>query len=147
LQKIFQEMKNLLAERDLRLTSQRQAILTILLEKADKHLSADDIYLLTKEHYPEIGIATIYRTLELFADLGIVHKMEFGDGCSRYEFNIGEKRHSHHHLICQSCGVIIEFNDDLLEEVEEIIARESKFKITDHCLRFYGCCEKCQNKA
>lgn len=142
----MQEMKNLLAERELRLTPQREAILKILLEREEEHLSADDIYILTKEKYPEIGIATIYRTLELFADLGIVHKLEFGDGCSRYEFNTGEERHSHHHLICQKCGTIIEFNDDLLEDLEEIIARESKFKITDHCLRFYGYCEKCQGK-
>jgi len=139
-------MKSLLAAKDLRLTPQREAIIKILLSKRNQHLSADDIYLLTKEAYPEIGIATIYRTLELFADLGMVNKLEFGDGCGRYEFNEGQEGHSHHHLICEKCGAIIEFNEDLLEDLEEIIARESKFKITNHCLRFYGYCEECQAK-
>jgi len=146
MQSTLKELKEILAAKDLRVTPQRQAIMQILLEKKNQHLSADDIYILTKESNPEIGIATIYRTLELFADLGIISKMEFGDGCSRYEFNQEQDGHAHHHLICQNCGVIIEFNEDLLEELESKIAQESKFKITDHCLRFYGYCEQCQTK-
>lgn len=143
---VMEEMKNLLAAKELRLTPQREAIIKILFQKKNQHLSADDIYLLTKETNPDIGIATIYRTLELFAELGIVNKMEFGDGCSRYEFNEGKEGHAHHHLICEKCGSIIEFNEDLLEELEEKIARESKFRITNHCLRFYGYCQNCQAK-
>lgn len=146
MEKIIDSIKNKLRENDLRLTSQRQAILQILLEYRHAHLSVEELYNIAHEHYPELGIATVYRTLDTFVELGIVHKMEFGDKGARYELNVDDGQHYHHHLFCISCGTIIEFNDDLLEKLEERIINESKFLIKDHSLRFYGLCHECQQK-
>lgn len=133
-----------LKENDFRLTPQRQAVLEILLANKEGHLNAEEIFQAAKKKYPELGLATVYRTLEILADLGIVHKLQFDEDCSRYEYNPDGERHAHHHLICISCGEITEFDEDLLEELEKEIAQKSNFTITDHSLRFYGYCAKCR---
>lgn len=127
-----------------KLTPQRQTILKAFLKNVDKHLSAEDIYMLVKNQYPEIGLATVYRTLDILAELGILQKNDFGDGRSRYEFSRHDEHH-HHHLICLHCGNVSEFDDDLLESLETIINKKSQFKVVDHDLKFYGYCKKCQD--
>ncbi len=142
-EKILAEIRQQLSESDYRLTPQRQAVLRILVENSSTHLSADDIFLKTKSISPDLGLATVYRTLELFDKLGIVYRLDYGDGQARYELNDGVEKHYHHHLICLSCGKIQEFNDDLLEDIEQAIAKNAGFQITDHCLRFFGYCSEC----
>lgn len=135
-----------LREHSYKLTPQRQTILRTFLEHADRHLSAEDTYMLVKNDYPEIGLATVYRTLDLLAELGILQKNDFGDGRSRYEFSrINE--HHHHHLICTQCGEVSEFDDDLLESLETVIQKRNGFKVLDHDLKFYGHCQNCAGKA
>lgn len=141
------DIKELLAEKDLRLTPQREAILRVLVKHADLHLSADEIYRRTKEECPDIGLATVYRALEIFENLGIIHKLQFGEEGSRYEFNPEFQKHYHHHLICLSCGGIFEFNEDLLDDIEEAISERTGFDIVDHSLRVYGYCRQCQAAA
>ncbi len=126
------------------MTSQREAILDILISRQDEHLNADEIYIATKNQFPDIGLATVYRTLDLFSQLDIINKLEFGDAGCRYEFNPNYDKHYHHHLICLKCGKINEVKDDSLDALEEKIAYKSGFKITDHSLRFYGYCKTCQ---
>lgn len=140
------DVREILKERDLRLTPQREAILKILLQGKDDHLTAEDIYDRTRDEAPDIGLATIYRTLELFEELGLVSGLEFGTGGRRYEFSLDRDKHYHHHLLCLGCGEISEFNVDLLEELEETIGKQSGFEIVDHSLRFFGYCAKCQAK-
>ena len=98
----------------------------------------------TKKLHGEIGLATVYRNLELLEKLGIIHRFDYGDGQNRYEINMGEEEHYHHHLICRKCGAIGEFHSDLLESIERRIADETGFEVTDHCLRFFGLCAKCR---
>ncbi|HHW98991.1 MAG TPA: transcriptional repressor [Firmicutes bacterium] len=142
MQKMVTDIRALLKEKNLRLTPQREAVLRILLD-CQEHLTAEDIYDRTRAEYPEIGLATIYRALELFEELGLVSKLDFGDGGRRYESALDK---DHHHLICMDCGQIAEFNEDLLDELQETIARESGFRILNHSLRFFGYCSKCKNK-
>lgn len=142
MQKMFTDVRALLKEKNLRLTPQREAVLKILLD-CEEHLTAEDIYDRTRAEYPEIGLATIYRALELFEELGLVSKLDFGDGGRRYEPALGK---DHHHLICIDCGQIAEFNEDLLGQLHETIARESGFLILNHSLRFFGYCSKCKDK-
>lgn len=137
------EVRLMLKQKDLRLTPQREAVLRILLQSQNKHLTAEDIYDRTREEYPDIGLATVYRTLELFEDLGLVSGLEFGAGGRRYEFGLQKE---HHHLICMQCGSIFEFNEDLLGELEETISQESGFQILSHSLRFFGYCQDCQKR-
>lgn len=128
-----------------RLTPQREAVVDVLITNADDHLSAEEVFLYTKKLYAEIGLATIYRNLELLESLGIIHRFEYGDGQSRYEIKLGDdEEHYHHHLICRGCGAIGEYKSDLLEAIEKRIADETGFQVTDHCLRFFGLCANCQ---
>ncbi len=127
-----------------RLTPQREAVVDVLIANADGHLSAEEIFMHTKQLYADIGLATVYRNLELLEKLGIIHRFEYGDGQSRFEIKLGEdEEHYHHHLICGQCGSIGEFKSDLLETIEKRIAEETGFKVTDHCLRFFGICAQC----
>ncbi|MBC7347595.1 MAG: transcriptional repressor [Clostridia bacterium] len=132
-----------LHEHDYKLTRQRQVILEALMEHTACHLSAEEIYSIVKQRYPDIGLATVYRTLELLAELDILQKMDFDDGRSRYELNDGAVHH-HHHLICVKCGRVIEFADDLLETLEAMVSRKTGFQVLDHHLKFYGLCGACR---
>lgn len=129
-----------------KLTTQRRVIFEILLEQEDQHLSPEEIFDIVKNKYPEIGLATIYRTLQLFEQIGIVYKMNFNDGCYRYEITINESsdQHRHHHLICKECGKIIGVKEDLLNSLEEIVEKQYKFQIIDHSLKFIGICADCR---
>ncbi len=133
-------------DRDYKLTPQRQIILQVFIDNRDKHLSAEDVHNIVRQQSNDIGLATVYRTLELLSELDILQKMDFGDGRSRYEINETTSPHHHHHLICLVCGRVIEFADDLMEDLESIIAKNSNFTIVDHQVKFYGYCQECRNK-
>ncbi len=130
-----------------KLTPQREATVRVLLEHEEDHLSAEDVYLLVKEHSPEIGLATVYRTLELLTELKVVDKINFGDGVSRYDLRQEGAAHFHHHLVCVECGAVDEIQEDLLDDVEAIVERDWNFKIKDHRLTFHGICHRCTDKA
>ncbi|GGJ79831.1 Fur family ferric uptake transcriptional regulator [Anoxybacillus voinovskiensis] len=142
----IERIKKLLHTAGYKLTPQREATVRVLLEHEEDHLSAEDVYLLVKEKSPEIGLATVYRTLELLTELKIVDKINFGDGVSRYDLRQEGAAHFHHHLVCIECGSVAEIQEDLLEDVEAIVERDWKFKIKDHRLTFHGICYRCQQK-
>ncbi|SNX55328.1 Fur family transcriptional regulator [Thermoanaerobacterium sp. RBIITD] len=139
------DIKESLKRKGFKLTTQRRAILDVIIENREKHLSSEEIYDLVKEKYPEIGLATVYRTLQLFDDLGVIYKLNFDDGRSRYELYHNED-HQHHHLICLKCGSVIEMEGDLLENLEEAIESTKNFEIVDHNVKFFGYCSKCKAK-
>lgn len=147
MKRIFTDVGEKLRVGEYKLTPRRRHILKILLENKDKHLSAEDVYNLVKQEVPDIGLATVYRTLELFLDFDIIHSIDFGDGCRRYEFGDSEEgeqqQHRHHHLICNKCGRIIEVNEDLLDDLEQRVSQEHDFTITDHQLKIFGFCREC----
>jgi len=134
-----------LREKEFKLTPQRRATLDVLIENQSKHLSTEDVYELVKSKYPNIGLATIYRTLQLFDDFDIVKKLNFNDGCYRYELSEDE-RHQHHHMICIDCGNVYEFDDDLLEQLEHKIEKDNDFQVTDHMVKFFGYCKNCKRE-
>ncbi|MBL7084652.1 MAG: transcriptional repressor [Candidatus Omnitrophica bacterium] len=133
-----------------RVTMPREAILEVL-SKTQKHLSAEDIYLTVHKIYPTVGLTTVYRTLELLVQMGLVFKFDFGDGRARYELAIGPKgiRH-HHHLVCTTCGRVIDYTDfiddevELLQQTERGLSKKYNFNITNHVMQFYGLCDKCK---
>lgn len=111
--KVIYDVEEKLRAREYKLTPRREHILRVLLENKDKHLSAEEVYNLVKLKAPDVGLATVYRTLELFCDFDIIHSMDFGDGRKRYEFGDSESDgHHHHHLICLKCGAILEVEED-----------------------------------
>jgi Fur family ferric uptake transcriptional regulator len=145
MKKIISDIGDKLKEREYKLTTRRELILKVLLENGDKHLSAEEVYNLVKKKAPDMGLATVYRTLELFHEFEIIHAMDFGDGRKRYEFGWkeGQDHHHHHHLVCTKCGSITEVNEDLLEELESRVNKQHNFIIKDHQLKIFGICKKC----
>ena len=145
-----EKFKKLLKEKGLKVTQQRLLVLEVLADHKDRHMTAEDIYELVKEDYPDIGLATIYRTVQLLLEMQLVDRINLDDGCIRYEigeFYNGEGKHHHHHLICRKCGKILPFKDDLLEGLERLIVDTTGFHVLDHELKFYGQCEECRKEA
>src|SRR5699024_12079406 len=101
------------------------------LERESEHLSAEEIFLLVKDKAPDIGLATVYRTLELLSELSIVDKINFGDGDFRYDLRKEGINHFHHHLVCMEGGSVEEVMADLLEDVEKIIEDDRQYKVKD----------------
>ena len=101
--------------------------------------------------YPDIGLTTVYRTLNLLTQIGLVLKFDFGDGKARYELSSGsEKEGHHHHLVCTKCNKVIDYKDFIEEEeklfkkTEKVLSENYNFEITDHLVRFYGLREECR---
>ena len=139
------EVKEKFKREGYKLTTQRRAILDVIIENQDKHLNPEEIYDIVKVKYPEIGIATVYRTLQLLEKLDIIYRLNFDDGYNRYELNYSsETHHHHHHLICLKCGKVMEVKLDLLENLEKQIEGENGFRIVDHNVKFFGYCADCQ---
>lgn len=134
-----------LEEGSKRLTPQRELIIKIFLGHPGEHLSAEEVHRLVKEAFSDIGLATVYRTLELLTNLEILQRIHFNDGRSRYELNM-EEVHRHHHMVCLRCGRVEEFAEDLLERLEEKIFAQRGFRVMDHELKFFGVCKTCARK-
>lgn len=140
-------LSKVLDENGYKTTNQRSLIFDILNENKDKHLSTEEVYDLIKDKNPKIGIATIYRTLQLFEEIGLVYKHNFDDGPLRYEIlSNSDEVHQHHHLLCNKCGKIIEVKEDLMNSLEEIIEKQYNFEILNHVVKFTGICSQCRNK-
>ena len=142
-------LKEKLKENGLKVTSQRLKVLSVLEKNSGVHMTAEDVYELVSEECPEIGLATVYRTLQLLWEIQLVDKISLDDGCLRYEIGHlikGDAKHNHHHLICRVCGKVIPFADDLLDDLENHIEEATGFHVLDHELKFYGLCRECRGK-
>jgi Fur family ferric uptake transcriptional regulator len=144
----MEHFKELLKSKGLKMTTQRGLILESLAECPKMHLTAEEIYELVCKKQPEIGIATVYRTLKLLTELELIDTLDLEDGFVRYELvrNTEAGHHHHHHLICLSCGRVLEFKEDLMEPLEEKIESTTGFKISDHEVKMYGYCNECKKK-
>jgi Fur family ferric uptake transcriptional regulator len=131
-----------LQEGGLRLTRQREQILTIMYEHQGEHLTREGISNLVQREYPSVGKATVYRTITVFEKLGIVSRNNL-DERVRYELADPEQVHEHHHMICLACGRIAEMQGDFLETQEQILLKDYGFHVVNHQLKFYGYCRDC----
>jgi Fur family ferric uptake transcriptional regulator len=136
------KFSNFLATKRLKSTRQRELILEEFL-RAGAHLSTEDLYLRLRRKNPRIGYATVHRTLKLFAECGIAEQRHFGDGQARYEASDHDEHHDH--LICVTCGKIVEFEDPRIEKLQDEVAGEHGFSIERHRLELYGICSACQH--
>lgn len=144
MQSELRKAKEMLKNNGYKLTPQRRATLEVIVQNEGKHMSSEEIYMEVKKECPEIGLATIYRTIQLLEDMDIIYKHNFNDGRNRYELNHFDEDHQHHHLVCIKCGSVIEVEEDLLELLEQRIESAHHFKVLDHRLKFLGYCIKCQ---
>ncbi len=122
----------------LKTTRQRSTIVQVFF-RLHGHISVEELLREVKRVNPRIGYATVYRTLHLLVESGLVEERRFGDGLARYE---GRNEIEHHdHMICLDCGMIREFSNPRLLELQDKLAEESGFKIFKHRLELYGTCE------
>ncbi len=141
---LLSEFKRLLKTNNLKFTKQREVILKVLYE-SDGHFSPESLHSLIKKEYPKlnVGIATIYRTLNLLEENSLVTSISFGVQGKKFE--IGNKPH-HDHMICTECGKIIEFEDEVIEKRQYDIAKKYNFRIKSHIMQLFGLCKECQEK-
>jgi Fur family ferric uptake transcriptional regulator len=127
--------------RGLKTTAQRELIVDVFLRCSD-HVSIEELLTEVRSHSAKVGYATVYRTMKLLADAGLAALRQFGDGQTRYEVAGSEAPH-HDHLICMKCGLILEFENHEIEELQESVAEKlGGFKIMTHKLELYGLCPK-----
>ena len=122
-------------------TRQRDAILECFVGSSG-HLTSEQLYERVRGHNPEIGSATVYRTLKLMCDAGVAQQRYFRDGVTLYE----HEEHHHDHLICVGCGEIVEFECEFIEDEQRKIADRYGYELTSHRHHLYGLCPKCQKR-
>ncbi|MFV0360013.1 Fur family transcriptional regulator [Tropicimonas sp.] len=123
-----------LEAKGLRMTGQRRVIAEVLGDSRD-HPDVEELYNRASDRDPRISIATVYRTVKLFEESGIIDRLEFGDGRARYE---DADRDHHDHLIDMTSGKVIEFCDPEIEELQERIAARLGYRLMGHRLELYG---------
>jgi Fur family ferric uptake transcriptional regulator len=128
----------------LKATLPRLLILSILEQRSDEHLSAEDVYKALFESGEDVGLATVYRVLTQFESAGLVIRRNFEGGHSVFELDSGLH---HDHMVCLSCGTVVEFVDATIEKRQQDIANEHDFCIMEHSLVIYGHCASCDDKA
>ncbi len=128
-----------LSELGYRLTPQRVMILSAI-ENSDDHVSAEEIYTQVIAKYPNVNISTVYRTLELLKQLGLVTETDFGEG--RVKYHPANKGH-HHHLVCKECGTIIDLDESVMVPVKDALLREYKFIADLEHMAIFGRCVNC----
>lgn len=131
------QLNDYMAEQGLRSTGQRRVIIERFFE-GKGHVSIDELLEIVRRSHPHVGYATVYRTMKLLTASGIAHEHHFGDGLARYE--PAEDDAHHDHLICVECGRIQEFEEPLIEELQQRIAQRYDFEIVDHKHELYGVC-------
>ena len=132
-----------LSRHGLKQTRQREAILDAFLASSG-HITSEQLYEVVRDSPPDVGAATVYRTLRLLCEAGLANSHQFGNGVTLYEV---EGRH-HDHLICNDCGSIIEFRNELVELEQEKIAKQHGFELTKHQHILFGTCTRddCEKK-
>jgi Fur family ferric uptake transcriptional regulator len=132
----------ILRENGHRLTPQRMLVIEAL-HNADRHISAEEIYEQLHSRYPYANISTVYRTLELLKKLDLVTEADFGEGCVRY--HVAENGH-HHHLVCRSCGKMIDLEDVALHPLKDNLLQKYGFAADLRHLAISGECRGCRKK-
>lgn len=138
----FARLKEHLRRQRLKSTAQRDTIAKVFFESG-RHISIEELYGDVRRLNPRIGYATVYRTMKLLTECGLAAERHFRDGGARYES--AEKRH-HDHLICETCGTIVEFEEEGIEALQAKVAKRLGFRFTGHKMELYGVCRDCQRR-
>ena len=140
-QKLLNRFKEALKKEGLKYTPQRTAILEEII-KDKGHRESEEIYLALKKRGQHVSRATVYRTMDILVNKGFARKMNLGDGRSRYESKVNSPHHDH--LVCLDCGLIVEFMDQKIEDLQDEIAIQYEFQLKRHIHQLFGLCKKCQ---
>lgn len=132
-----------LRRRGHKLTPQRRAVIRAITSSQD-HLTPGTIYEKVRQDQPDIGLVTVYRTLEILDELGLICEVHAGGSCRSYL--VRRPSEHHHHLICSECGIVVDFTDCELGEVAQRLSQETGFEIESHLLEFLGRCQTCRKQ-
>jgi Fur family ferric uptake transcriptional regulator len=135
----WEALDSYLARKNLKQTKQRKAIIELFIQ-LNRHLSAEELHEAARKDGQNVGLATIYRTLNLLSDAGLAEQKSFGEG--RFVYEVSTPGEHHDHLICIDCGAVIEFENDEIEKLQERVANVHEFKLTAHRLDLFGHCLK-----
>ena len=135
--------RRFLAESGYKTTKQRDLIAKTLFQSG-RHISVEELYQYVRKQDPRIGLVTVYRTLKLLREAGLVEERHFGEGQTLYEEGL---REHHDHLICTHCGKIVEFENHTIEDLQEEVAKKYGFIILFHKHELYGLCDTCHASA
>ncbi len=134
-------IRSVFHKRGLKCTPQRLAVLDVLLN-TQTHLSINEIHCQVKQELPDMGLATVYRTLEILVDLELAAKVHLENGCHSYTAATGGHRHP---ILCTDCNRLIEFAGCPIDEISEKLTTETGFLVNDHFLQIFGKCKECQS--
>ena len=137
------KIASIMKQRGYKITPQRRAVLNVIALSHD-HLTPAAIYEKVHREQSSIGLVTVYRTLDMLAELGLICEVHSGGNCRSYL--IRRPTGHHHHLICSDCGAVVDFTDCDLGELEQRLSRETSFEIDGHLLEFTGRCQGCQKE-
>lgn len=137
------DFKKIIRQMGLKVTQQRLVILETLAE-GRVHVTAQEVFEIVNDKFPEMGFATVYRFLRKLTENNFVTEVRMGGLPARYELT--PKRH-HDHLTCVQCGKIVEFENQEIEKLQEQVAKKFGFELTNHVLELYGKCRDCQLKS
>ncbi|TKB24131.1 transcriptional repressor [Desulfopila sp. IMCC35006] len=126
---------------NMRLTTQRQIILEEL-SKVTSHPTANEVYDMVRRRLPRIGLGTVYRNLELMADVGVILKLEVGGTQKRFDATV----EPHYHVRCSSCGKVDDIDIAVQEQINQVAEKASNYKILGHHIEFSGICSDCMGK-
>ena len=131
----------LLRARGRRLTRQRSTIWDVLVAAGDKHLSAEEIAEQVQRRLPGVNPSTVYRTLELLTEEGLVLRTDLGDARAYYE---PAREHRHHHLVCRHCDYVVHLHDEVLGDLHARIENSTGFALGEGEVTFFGVCPACR---
>lgn len=141
---VMRKVIALLRQRGYKITPQRRAVLHVIVD-CQEHLTPAGIYERVHKEHPGIGLVTVYRTLGVLTELGLICEVHAEDG--RRSYLLARPSEHHHHLICSDCGKVVDFTGCRLGGLEKRLSRETGFKVESHLLEFMGCCPTCQKAA
>lgn len=136
-------LRPLLGHRGGRLTSQRRAVRDVL-TSSPRGLTPAEVYEQVRRQGGHIGLTTVYRTIELLSQLGLVRRVHEESGCHRY---VAYPKEHRHYLVCSDCGMVEEFTECPLDQWAQSLSQATRFDIWEHRLEFIGRCQRCQEKA
>ena len=138
-----EEMRARLNHCGYKATPQRIAVLRAIADSKG-HLTPTTLYQKVRDEQPNIGLVTVYRTLNVLAEVGLICKVHTGENARGY---VRSPLEHHGHIICSDCGKVIDFTGCDLNALEQRLARETGFAIEGHLLEFFGCCRDCRKSA